>query len=617
MPQTRFQTREAYAAVAAALSIILHLALRYGLGASPTVSEFPLLLATAGCGVPLLFQLSKRLLAGEFGTDLLAGASIVTAILLREYLVAAIVVLMLSGGTALEQYAARRASSVLNALAQRMPSIAHRIAGSSFSDVALDDVALGDRLLVMPHEVCPVDGTVLEGQGSMDESYLTGEPFLISKTAGAPVLSGAINGESAVTICVEKLPEDSRYARIMRVMQATEQGRPRLRRIADRLGAWYTPLALAIAAAAGLAGHDPNRFLAVMVIATPCPLLIAIPVAIIGAISVAARGGIIIKNASVLEQVDRCHTLIFDKTGTLTYGRPTLTGIVAAPGIESKEVLRLAASVEQFSKHPLAGAVLRAAEKEHLALAPVRRISEKPGEGLRGVAGEHDVEITGRGKLAALGRPVPACLLPAGAGLECLVFVDGAYAATLQFRDEPRQESGAFVSHLKPKHAAQKVMLVSGDRESEVRYLADVVGITEVHAGKTPEEKVAIVKQETSLGRTLYVGDGINDAPAMLAATAGVAFGHASDITAEAADAVLLEPSLAKIDELMHLSRRMRRIALESAAGGMALSLAGMIAAAFGHLTPVVGAVAQEFIDLAAVLNALRAAIPPAEKTDF
>jgi len=230
---------------------------------------------------------------------------------------------------------------------------------------------------------------------------------------------------------------------------------------------------------------------------------------------------------------------------------------------------------------------------------------------LRGVAGEHTVELAGRSKFNAESLP------PAGPGLECLVFIDGRYAATFQFRDEPRRESTAFVSHLKPKHHAQKVILLSGDRESEVRYLAEAVGITEVHSSKTPEEKVAIVKKETLQEKTLFVGDGINDAPAMLAATAGVAFGQNSDITAEAADAVLLEPSLTKIDELMHISRHMRKIALQSAVGGMTLSMLGMIAAAIGSLPPVEGAVAQEFIDLAAVLNALRVAIPPAEKSDF
>ena len=606
----RHLQRETYIAVLAALSIVLHLLLRFGFSAPYWAGDVPLIVAVAVGGVPLIIALARHMIAGEFGADLLAGISIITAVLMSQYLVGAIIVLMLSGGTALEQYATRRASSVLNALANRMPLIAHRSVNSGFADVSLEEIVVSDRLIVLPHEICPVDGTVLEGHGSMDESYLTGEPFLISKAPGSVVLSGAINGESAVTISVAKLPV-SRYAKIMQVMRASELERPKMRRIADRLGAWYTPLAVSVAALAWVLGGDPHRFLAVMVIATPCPLLIAIPTAIIGAVSISARSGIIIKNPAVLELVDRCRTLIFDKTGTLTYGRPALTEIVPASGLRAEDVLRLAASLEQYSKHPLAGAILAEAQKQNLTLEPVRLISETPGEGLRGVAGERTVELVGRSKVH--GEDLPA----AGPGLECLVFIDRQYAAIFRFRDAPRRESTAFVSHLKPKHQAQKVILLSGDRESEVRYLAEAVGITEVHASKAPEEKVAIVKAETLEAKTLFVGDGINDAPAMQAATAGVAFGQNSDITAEAADAVLLEPSLTKIDELIHIGRHMRKIALQSAVGGMALSLMGMVAAALGYLPPVEGAVAQELIDLAAVLNALRVAFPPAEKTDF
>ncbi len=617
MRLSRSSDWEAYIAAFTGLGIVIHLILRFVFQTPPPVASLPLILTLLGGGIPLIVQLTRGLARGNFGADLLAGISIATATFMGEYLVGSIVVLMLSGGVTLEQYATRRASSVLNALAKRMPRIAHRTADSKFTDVSLDEIAVGDWLLVLPHEICPVDGTVLEGHSTMDESYLTGEPFLMSKTPGSTVLSGAINGDSALTIAVDKLPSDSRYAKIMQVMSASEQNRPHMRRIADRLGAWYTPLALAAALLGWWIGQDPHRFLAVLVIATPCPLLLAIPIAIIGGISLAGQSGIIIKNPAVLELADRCRTLIFDKTGTLTYGRPALVAVEKAPGVSTEEVLRLAASLEQYSKHPLAGAVLRTAEENRLKLAPVRLISEKPGEGLRGLVGNHEIKITGRNRLLAAGEVLPEWLSPETAGLECLVFVDGACQAAFRFRDEPRKESSAFVSHLLPKHAAEKVMLVSGDRESEVRYLAQAVGIQEVHAGKSPEEKVAIVTEETRRAKTLYVGDGINDAPAMLAATAGVAFGHASDITAEAADAVLLEPELSKVDELIHISRHMRRIALESALGGMGLSVVGMIAAAAGYLPPVAGVVAQELIDLAAVLNALRVALPPREKTDF
>jgi heavy metal translocating P-type ATPase len=386
-----------------------------------------------------------------------------------------------------------------------------------------------------------------------------------------------------------------------------------LRRLGDQLGAWYTPIALGVAAAAALLSGQAERFLAVVVIATPCPLLLAIPTAIIGAISLAARRAIIIKNPAVLERIEKCRTLIFDKTGTLTYGRPNLTEIICAKDFERAEVLRYAASVEQYSKHPLAIAVVTAARQEKVETLPVDKIREKPGEGLKGTIAGKLIEVTGRKKVTDRALPLPELV----SGLECLMFVEGRYAAAFRFHDAPRKDSASFIEHLKPKHGVRKVMLVSGDRESEVRYLAERVGITEVHAGKSPEEKVAIVKEETAKAETLFVGDGINDAPALLAATVGVAFGSQNDITTEAADAVLLETALGKIDELMHIGQRMRRIALQSALGGMATSLVGMVAAAFGFLPPIWGAVGRELVDLLAVLNAVRVALPTDDLRDF
>jgi len=603
------QPKESYIAALAAVCIAVSLVLEYGLRASTGVSAIPLYLALVAGGVPLLIDLGGRLLNREFGSDLLAGISVITAILLGQYLVGAIVVLMLSGGAALEHYATRRASAVLDALARRMPTIAHRKTGAGMLDIALADIAIGESLVVLPHEICPVDGTVVSGHGSMDESYLTGEPFEISKTPGSEVLSGAVNGESAITIVASRLPVDSRYAKIMEVVRSSEQNRTRLRRVGDRIGAWYTPLAVAVASAGWWASGHAERFLAVMVIATPCPLLIAIPVAVIGGISLAARRGIVIKNPAMLEQIDTCRTIIFDKTGTLTYGRPSLTDVLCAPGFEVEQVLGAAASLEIYSRHPLAGAIVRAAQERGLPLESVDLASEKPGEGLRGLVAGQAVRITGRSKLLQL----PLNLPPPAEGLECLVFLDDHYAAALRFHDEPRAESHSFVQHLLPRHRAGKVILLSGDREHEVQYFACQLGIAETHAGKSPEEKLAIVRAETAEARTLYVGDGINDAPAMMKATVGVAFGKDSDITAEAADAVVL----AKVDELMHIGRRMRRIALQSALGGMTLSLIGMAAAAAGYLPPIAGAIAQEVIDLAAVLNAVRVALPEQELTDF
>ena len=609
-------SKETYIAMLAMLGILTHLILRYGLHASVSQYNSPLILILLIGGAPLLFDLLRRMARREFGSDALAGLSIAASAVLGEYLAGSIVVLMLSGGTALEHYATRRASAVLAALAKRMPRIAHKLADLQIADISLDEVRIADRLVVFPHEICPVDGAVVEGRGTMDESYLTGEPFQMAKVPGAEVLSGAVNGEAALTISVTKLPIDSRYAKIIRVMQEAEANRPRMRRIADRLGAWYTVLGVTVALLGWIMGHDPKRFLAVLVIATPCPLLLAIPVAIIGAISIAATRGIIIKNPAMLEKIGSCRTVIFDKTGTLTYGKPALTEILCAPNIDRQRALQMAASLEQYSKHPLAGSVLEAARQENVYLPQVSQISEKPGQGLGGTIGSNFVQITGRKGVLQAGGAAAAQLPPATAGMECILLLDGKYAAAFRFHDAPRKESKFFIGHLAPRHQVNRVMLVSGDREAEVRYLAAEVGISEVLFGKSPEEKIAIVREEAKKGPTLFLGDGINDAPAMQAATVGVAFGQNSDITAEAADAVVLETSLGKVDELIHIGRRMRAIGLQSAVGGMALSMAGMLLAAAGYLPPVAGAITQEVIDIAAVLNALRVTLPTKDLRD-
>lgn len=602
--------------------VVTHLVLRFAIHPSATLLGFsvydvPLIAALLFGGAPLVLDLGAKLFQREFGSDLLAGISIITALLVHEYLAGALVVLMLSGGEALEAYAVRSASSVLEALSRRMPSTAHRKLDGKMHDVALEDIRIGDMLVVFPHEVCPVDGVVSEGRGVMDESYLTGEPYMMSKTPGSEVLSGAVNGESRITIRATKLAVDSRYAQIMRVMRASEQSRPKLRRLADRLGAYYTPLAVGLAVAAWVVSGESLRFLAVLVVATPCPLLIAIPVAIIGSISLSARRGIVVKDPAVLERIDTCRTAIFDKTGTLTYGRPKLTEIIVEPEFDEPRILALVAGLERYSKHPLAGAILEAADNRDLYLEEAAEIHERPGEGLTGKIGGRELEITSRENLLSR-RPELSDRLPAHVGgLECVVLVDSRYAATCRFRDEVRAEGPSFIDHLAPKHRLERVMLVSGDRESEVRYLAAQVGIEEVHAGQSPEQKLELVREETRRADTIFLGDGINDAPAMTAATVGIAFGQQSDITAEAASAVIMDSSLHKVDEFFHISRRMRAIALQSAIGGMALSVIGMAFAAAGYLPPVAGAIAQEIIDLAAVLNALRVAIPPKALTDY
>ena len=608
-------TRETAIAALAVAGIALHLVLRYGAALDPSRAGIPLLVVLAIGGSLLVIELLARTVRGQFGSDLLAGISIVTAVLLGEYLAGSLVVLMLSGGQALETYAVGRASSALHALARRMPSVAHRRTAGAISDVGLDDVAIDDELVIFPHEICPVDGTVIDGHGSMDESYLTGEPFVMSKAPGSGVFSGAINGDQALTVRAVRRAVDSRYARIMDVMRESEQRRPQLRRLGDQLGAVYTPVAVALAALAWWWSGDPVRFLAVLVVATPCPLLIAIPVAIIGSISLAARRGIVVRDPSVLEQVDRCRTIVLDKTGTLTYGQPALTDRLPSAAFDVRRVLQLAASVERYSRHPLAAPMIEAARADGLPLLQATEISERPGEGLEALVEGQRVRIIGRkhAQQAGLTAELPAV----AGGLECVVLVDGRYAAMFRFRDAPRDDSRSFIGHLGARHHYSRILLVSGDREQEVRYLAEHVGITDIYASQSPEDKVAITRAETARAPTLFIGDGINDAPALATATVGIAFGHQSEITGEAAGAVIMDTSLKRVDEFFHIGRRMRRVALQSAVGGMVLSVAGMCLAAAGLLPPVSGAVFQELIDLAAVLNALRAGTPGGPLSDY
>ena len=572
------------------LAIAVHLLL---------AKDFPLIIVIIFGSIPLLWQILRKLLKFDLGADILAAIALITAAFVGEYLAAVLIILMLAGGQALEEYAMRKASSVLAALASRMPTIAHRKAGDKTEEITISDIKIGDNIVVFPHETAPVDGVVIEGHGAMDEAYLTGEPYQVSKAKGSKVLSGAINGEAVLTVQAEKLPQDSRYAKIMEVMQEAEEKRPALRRLGDQIGAIFAPLALIIATFAWWWTGDAVRFLAVLVVATPCPLLIAIPIAIISAISMAAKRGIIIKDPTVLERLPTCKTAIFDKTGTLTYGRPELTEIVVAEGQSEAEILQFVASLERYSKHPLAHAILQKAEISKLQLLQASSVSEQAGRGLVGVVDSKEITITSR-------KLFTETLPEAKEGLECVVLVDGKFAAIFVFRDTPREDGESFVCHLMPAHQFSKIMLVSGDRESEVAYLAQQMCISNILASQTPEQKLSVVRGETALAPTLFMGDGINDAPALAAATVGIAFGGGSSVTSEAAGAVIMDNTLAKVDELIHISESMRKIAMQSAVGGMILSAIGMGFAAVGLLSPVAGAIAQEFIDAVAILWALQ-----------
>lgn len=606
MSTFRWQIALVILTLSALLLDSLHIFYDFGMSLGMPIPHFVLLVAALVGGIPLSLQILYRLFKGQFGADLLAALAIFTAIYLEEYLAANLIVLMLAGGQVFESYAVRKASSVLLALADRMPATAHRKIKDQIGEIPLQKIKVGDSIVIYPHEVCPVDGDVIEGTSSMDESYLTGEPYGVQKIPGTRVISGSTNGHGMLIIKATSLAQDSRYAHIMKVMEEAEQHHPRMRRLGDQIGAMFTPIALFVALLAWYLTGDSVRFLAVLVIATPCPLLIAIPVTIISAISAASAKGIIIKDPIVLERLPTCKTAIFDKTGTLTYGEPELVEVTILGKYDDHKVLQLAASIERYSKHPLAAAILKAAKKEHIHLLEAKSISEPPGQGLTGNFDHCIVQITDRKNRAKLSAHEVEKLPAIKPGLECLIIIEDEIAALMHFRDALRKDSLQFMDNIKKIHNFKRTLIVSGDRAEEVEHIAKQLRTDEAFAAQTPEQKVEIVRKETKKQPTLYLGDGINDAPALLTATVGIAFGKASNVTAEAGGAVVFDSNLEKVDDLLHLSKAMRRIALQSAIGGMALSFIGMGFAATGFITPVVGALLQEGIDVVAILNALR-----------
>lgn len=596
-------------AILSALSIVIYFILLFSYSKpfwGIWVPDIPLLVIIVLGGIPLTLQIIINIIKGNWGADVLAALAIITAVFTEQYLAANFIILMIAGGQVLESYAIKKASSALEALSKRMPSIAHRKVDDHIEEINISEIKLDDAIVIYPNEISPVDGAVISGHGFMDESYISGEPYVIPKAPGSSVLSGAINGQSLLIIKATKLVKDSRYAKIMSIMEESSQHKPRLRRLADQLGTLFAPFALIVAGLTWYFTGDVIRFLAVLVIATPCPLIIAIPITLISAISQSAKQSIIIRDPTVLERLPTCKTAIFDKTGTLTYGKPQLDKISPAQDIQPDKLLQYAASVERYSKHPLSQAIVDAAKKMNLILLDAQEIAEKPGVGLTAMIESQTLLISSRHYLEKNYVSELDKLPPQQQGLECIIVLNDKLMGVLNFRDTPRSDSALFIKHLGPSHHFEKIILLSGDRASEVEYLASLLEIKNTYASQSPEQKVDIVRKETQKAATLFMGDGINDAPGLTAATVGIAFGQQNEVTSEAAGAVILENSLEKVDELLHISERMRRIALQSGVGGILLSVIGIGFAAFGYITPVAGAIIQEVIDILAIANALR-----------
>jgi heavy metal translocating P-type ATPase len=553
--------------------------------------------------------------SGRFAADLVAMLAILTAAILQQPLPGLIVVLMQTGGESLERYAEGRASEAVRELEAAAPRLAHRIAAEGVEDLSADAVTVGDHLLVRPGEMVPCDGIVLEGRSHVDASRLTGEPVPLSAAPGVALQSGSLNLESPLTLRATALARESQYARIVELVRTAQASKSPLQRLADRYAVWFTPVTLLVCLSAWLASGDPARVLAVLVVATPCPLILATPVAIIGGINRAAGHGIIFRHGTALEQLGGVRVAVFDKTGTLTVGRPQVSRVLADPELGPEELLRLAAAVEHGSGHLLARMVVEEAQARGIVVAESREVVEAPGQGVTGVVEGHRVTVGGWSyvlRLAPGAEPALRRLLTARPddGLRAYVTVDGGGAGVIEYADRLRPELGDFFRRLR-ELGIRRTVLLSGDDPANVSVVASAMGIAEAHGDLLPEAKVAYVRRLVKAGeRVVMLGDGTNDAPALSSATVGIALASGGGgITAEAADAVLLADDPTRVAEAIAISRRTLRLARQSIWAGLGLSGVAMVAASLGHIPPTVGALLQEGIDVAVILNALRAAV--------
>ncbi|HRX35418.1 MAG TPA: heavy metal translocating P-type ATPase [Aestuariivirga sp.] len=556
----------------------------------------------------LLYDIVTSLARKEVGLDIVAGLSMSVALLFGEYLAAAVVGLMYAGGQLLEDFAAKRAQSHMRALLARVPKTAMRYDDGALRDVPIDDVRTGDRLLIRQGDIIPVDGKVISGRALLDLSALTGESVPQPRAEGDDVQSGARSMDGAFDMMAARPASESAYAAIVRMVKAAQEAKAPMVRLADRYALWFLAVTAILAGAAWAFSGDHIRMLAVLVVATPCPLILAVPVAIISGMGKAARHGVLMKGGPVLETMARAEGLVIDKTGTLTHGKAELIAILPQSGWDAGEVLRLAASLEQSSAHVIAASVVTAGRQRQLPLTFPEDVHETAGEGLAGqVKGAH-VVVGGPGfvrrqlKLQSMERPQTE----AGT-VQVAVGVDGRLAGFLVLADAVRAETPRALARLR-EAGIKRIVLASGDTQAIVDRIGGDLGLDVLRGDLAPEDKVQIVLDERGNGVTLMAGDGVNDAPALAAADVGISMGaRGSAAASETADAVLLVDDLERLAVGVETAKRARTIALQSVFAGLGLSLAGMVVAAFGYLQPVQGAIVQEVIDVAVILNALRA----------
>ncbi len=565
-------------------------------------------------GVPLVLRAILGLLRGRFAADLVASLALVTAMALNQPLAGLLVALMQTGGEALERYAERRASRAVEELEAQAPRIAHRKVGERIEDLPVEGITPGDEVVVRPGEMVPCDGVVIEGVAAVDVSRITGEPIPLTGRAGVQLASGSLVLDGPLVLRVVATARESLYARVVELVRTAQAHKAPLQRAADRAAMWFTPLTLLVCVAAWAVSGDPVRVLAVLVVATPCPMILATPVAIVGGINRAARLGIIVRHGGALEALGQVTVVAFDKTGTLTLGQPEVARVTPLGGASESEVLQLTASVERDAGHPLARSLVREALRAGLTLAPAEGVREWPGQGVAGVVAGVRVTV---GALSLIREAEPAAvaaLLKARdgePGLAAAVVVDGKAAAWVMFADRPRTGALEALGRLRALGLTRQVLL-SGDDQASVESVAGALGLEEAAGDLRPEEKARYVTRLQSEGdRVLMVGDGINDAPALSTAAVGMALAaHGGGIAAESADVVLLDPAPERVVESVEIGRRTMRIARQSLGVGLGLSLVAMGVAALGYLPPVAGALLQEGIDLAVILNALRSATP-------
>jgi heavy metal translocating P-type ATPase len=571
--------------------------------------------ATAPVVAGLAISIVKDLLSGRFGVDAVALVSMSGALALGQPLAGAVVALMYSGGNVLEDIAVARAAHDLRSLVDRAPRDAHRCVDSGIEEVPVGTVAVGDRLLVHAGEVVPVDGVVTSEIATIDESALTGEPIAVPKTRGAAILSGSLNAGETIAMTVSAVAGESTYAGIVRLVTAAQTAKAPFVRMADRYALIFLPVTLALAFVAWLISGDPLRSLAVLVAATPCPLILAAPVAFIAGVAQAARRGILVKGGGPLEALARAQTVLFDKTGTLTVGGARLLSVEVAPGETAEEILMLGASLEQASHHVIAGAIVAAAAERGLSLKLPEHVRESMGSGMQGVIDGRKV-IAGSREMILGGGPAPEWASRAirraswRSALIVFVAIEGRPIGALLLADELRSDTPRAIRLLRDA-GINRIVMVTGDRVGAAQAIGAALDLDSVLAERVPSDKVDAVRSEQRFHPTIMVGDGINDAPALAAADVGIALGAGgASASSEAADVVILADRLDRVGEAIMIAQRARHIAVESIIAGMALSIVAMLAGTFGWLTPVPAAIVQEVIDVAVILNALRALSP-------